>query len=102
MLTKDLATVKRDREKAVKARDQQIAALEAEREELIQMTANAGCVLLLLNLPKLPFDFSCKQGESQFSLRELSKLVGIGAKVVGIGQSEGRQGARPADRGARG
>ncbi len=34
MLTKDLATVKRDREKAVKARDQQIAALEAEKQQL--------------------------------------------------------------------
>ena len=42
MLTKDLATVKRDREKAVKARDNQIAALEAEKAELQQMTANAG------------------------------------------------------------
>jgi hypothetical protein len=35
-----------DKEKVVKARDQQIAALEAEREELIQMTANAGSVLM--------------------------------------------------------
>lgn len=42
MLTKDLATVKRDREKAVKARDAQIAILEAEKAELQQMTANAG------------------------------------------------------------
>jgi hypothetical protein len=42
MLTKDLATVKRDREKAAKARDAHIAALEAEREELAQMTATAG------------------------------------------------------------
>mmetsp|Transcript_45250 Transcript_45250/g.110181 ORF Transcript_45250/g.110181 Transcript_45250/m.110181 type:complete len:392 (+) Transcript_45250:33-1208(+) len=42
MLTKDLATVKRDREKAVKARDAQIASLEAEKAELQQMTANAG------------------------------------------------------------
>ena len=42
MLTKDLATVKRDREKAVRARDNQIQALEAEKAELQQMTANAG------------------------------------------------------------
>lgn len=42
MLTKDLATVKRDREKAVKARDLQIAALEAEKKDLQDMTANAG------------------------------------------------------------
>uniref|UniRef100_A0A7S0VDH4 Dynein regulatory complex protein 10 n=1 Tax=Hemiselmis tepida TaxID=464990 RepID=A0A7S0VDH4_9CRYP len=42
MLTKDLATVKRDREKAVKARDAQIATLEAEKAELQMMTANAG------------------------------------------------------------
>mmetsp|Transcript_14579 Transcript_14579/g.49773 ORF Transcript_14579/g.49773 Transcript_14579/m.49773 type:complete len:249 (-) Transcript_14579:109-855(-) len=42
MLTKDLATVKRDREKAVRARDNQIATLEAEKEELQEMTAKAG------------------------------------------------------------
>ena len=42
MLTKDLATVKRDREKAVKARDNQIKALEDEKMDLQQMTANAG------------------------------------------------------------
>mmetsp|Transcript_22174 Transcript_22174/g.45237 ORF Transcript_22174/g.45237 Transcript_22174/m.45237 type:complete len:314 (+) Transcript_22174:1-942(+) len=42
MLTKDLATVKRDREKAVKARDQQIATLEAEKNQLQEMTASAG------------------------------------------------------------